>query len=182
MFQPDVVPSLPKSFPVLPAKNILHHCNYIQIKILKSVTHLTWLPPDGQFSALYHYNDQCHRSVNAVDFKARAQHYNLSIAEKEALTQLSKHRDMIIKPTDKGGAVVVWSHPLYIAEANPQLSNGRFYKHLDHDHDPLKESQHVVKSTIFGMITDNQHPPSAPSQFFSICFTRSIKQATLVDQ
>ena len=71
---------------------------------------------------------------------------------------------MVIKPADKGGAVVVWSHPLYITEANPQLSDGRFYEHLDHD--PPKERQNMVKSTIFVMVTDNQHPPSAPSRFY----------------
>ena len=71
---------------------------------------------------------------------------------------------MVIKPVDTAGAVMVWSHLLYIAEANPQLSDGRFYEHLDHD--PLKESQNMVKSTIFEMITDNQRPPSAPSRFY----------------
>lgn len=99
-----------------------------------------------------------------VDFKARAQHYNLSIAKKEALTRISKCGDMVIKPVDKGGAVVVWSHLLYLVKANPQLSNGRFCKHLDHD--PLKESQNMVISTIFEMISDNQRPPSAPSRFY----------------
>ena len=49
------------------------------------------------------------RSVNAVDFKARAQYNNLSPAEKEALIRLSKRRDIAIKAADKGGAVVVWS-------------------------------------------------------------------------
>ena len=109
----------------------------------------------------------CSRSLQwpllLVDFKAQAQHYNLSIAKKEASTWISKCRDMVIKPVDKGGAVVVWSRLLYIAEANPQLSDGRFCEHLDHD--PLKESQNMVKWTIFEMITDNQHPPSAPSRF-----------------
>ena len=50
----------------------------------------TLTPPDGQSSALDHYIDRCRRSVNAVDFKARAQYNNLSPAEKETLTRLSK--------------------------------------------------------------------------------------------
>ena len=116
----------------------------------------TWTPPDGQFSALNHYIDHCRRSVNAVDFKARAQYNNLSTAEKEALTRLSKHRDIVIKAADKGGAVMVWSHPLHITKANCQLSNGRFYECLDHD--PLKENQNVVKTTTTEMIRDNKLP------------------------
>ena len=103
--------------------------------------------------------DCCRRSVNAVDFKARAQYNNLSPAEKEALIRLSKRRDIAIKAADKGGAVVVWSRPLYITEANRQLSDGRFYERLDHD--PLKENQNVVKTTITEMISDNKLPPSA---------------------
>ena len=103
--------------------------------------------------------DCCRRSVNAVDFKARAQYNNLSPAEKEALIPLSKRRDIAIKAADKGGAVVVWSRPLYITEANRQLSDGRFYERLDHD--PLKENQNVVKTTITEMIRDNKLPPSA---------------------
>ena len=47
-------------------------------------------------------------------------------AEKEALTRLSKRRDIVIKAAYKGGAVMVWSRPLYVAEANRQLSDGRF--------------------------------------------------------
>ena len=76
----------------------------------------------------------------------------------------SSQKNMVIKPVDKGGGVVVWSHLLYIAKANPQLSDSRFCKHLDHD--PLKESQNMVKLTIFEMISDNQRPPSAPSRFY----------------
>ena len=118
-------------------------------------------PPDGPFSALDHYIDRCRRSVNAVDFKARAQYNNLWPAEKEALTRLSKRTDMVIKAADKGGAVVVRSRPLYIAEAYRQLSDGRFYERLDHD--PLKENQNVVKTAITEMIRDNKLPPSSGS-------------------
>ena len=32
-----------------------------------------------------------------------------------------------------GGDVVEWSRPLCIAEANRQLSDGRFYERIDHD-------------------------------------------------
>lgn len=53
---------------------------------------------------------------------------------------------------------MVWSRPLYIAEANRQLSDGRFYERLDHD--PLKENQNVVKTTISEMIRDDKRPPS----------------------
>ena len=86
--------------------------------------------------------------MNAVDFKARAQHYNLSIAENEALTQLAKRGDMVIESVDTGGTVMVSSLLLYIAEANPRLCDGRFYEHLDHD--PIKSVQHQFSPNNIG--------------------------------
>ena len=97
--------------------------------------------------------------MNAVNFKAKSQKNNLSPAEKAALLSLSRHSDIIIKPADKGGAVVVWSRPLYIAEANHQLADGRFYQHINQD--PIKENQRTVKSTISVMINANDLPPTA---------------------
>ena len=47
-------------------------------------------------------------------------------AERAALLQLIKRKDIVIKPADKGGAVVVWSTPLHIAEAKSQRSDSRF--------------------------------------------------------
>jgi hypothetical protein len=35
---------------------------------------------------------------------------------------------IVIKPADKGGAVVVWRRDLYLAEAERQLSNPSFYR------------------------------------------------------
>ena len=39
----------------------------------------------------------------------------------------------MIKPADKGGAVVVWRKDLYQKEAEQQLSNERFYTRLEKD-------------------------------------------------
>ena len=71
--------------------------------------------------------------MSTLDFKARTQHSNLSPTERTALLQLSKRSDIVIKPADKGGAVVIWSCPLYVAKANCQLSDVRFYERLDCD-------------------------------------------------
>ena len=76
-----------------------------------------------------------------------------------ALKYLLKRDDIVIKPADKGGTVVIWSRPLYIQEALRQLSDGRFYERLDHD--PLKEYQSKVKATVDDMISRNELPPLA---------------------
>ena len=70
---------------------------------------------------------------NALDFQTRPHQNNLSPSEKRALLHLTKWDEIIIIPADKGGAVVVWSRPLYDAETHRQLSDGRFYERLDHD-------------------------------------------------
>ena len=76
----------------------------------------TWTPPEVEFSAVDHYIDRCRRSVGALNFEARLSYNNLPQVEKEALKNLLKRDDIVIKPADKGGAVVVWSRPLYIQE------------------------------------------------------------------
>ena len=83
----------------------------------------TWTPPQGKFTAIDHYVDCCPRAVNALDFKTRTHETNLSSSEKQLL-HITKRDDIIIKPADKGGAVVVSSWPLYDAEANRQLNDG----------------------------------------------------------
>ena len=80
-------------------------------------------------------------------------------SEKQALIDLKKCDDIVIKPDDKGGAVVVWSRSLYDAEAHKQLSDGRFYERLDHN--PVKEYQQVIKSAVKQMIENNELPPLA---------------------
>ena len=59
------------------------------------------------FSVIDHDIERCRLAVYALHFKAKAQQSNLSIAEKEILAQLSNRRDIVIKPTKKGGAVVL---------------------------------------------------------------------------
>ena len=119
----------------------------------------TWTPQEGKFTAIVHYVDRCRRAVNALDFKTRTHQTNLSPSEKQALLHLTKRDDIIIKPADKGGAVVVWSRPLYDAEAHRQLSDGRFYERLSHD--PVKEYQQVLKTAVKQMIQANELPASS---------------------
>ena len=121
----------------------------------------TWTPPEGQFSAVDHYIDRCRRFVNTLDFKRSLtlRFANLSQAERLALRNLRRRTDVVIKPADKGGAVVIWAHPLYIQEAQKQLSDQRFYQKLSAD--PLQDYQRKVKSTVNEMIAKCALPPSA---------------------
>ena len=92
-----------------------------------------WTPPPGQFTAVDHYIDKCHREVNQIDFQHRLTRHNLSYDELQASRKLKNRTDVVIRKDDKGGAFVVWRTDLYIAEANGQLSDNRFYEKIPRD-------------------------------------------------
>jgi hypothetical protein len=62
-----------------------------------------------------------------------ATHDNLTRTEKDALFQLKQRQDIVIKPADKGSAVVIMDTDKYISEAHKHLSDKRFYQSLKHD-------------------------------------------------
>ena len=53
--------------------------------------------------------------------------------ERTALQNVRYNEDIIIKPADKGSAVVVMHKSAYIREAERQLSDNRFYNRTDKD-------------------------------------------------
>ena len=56
---------------------------------------------------------------------------NLSYAEREALSELRNNPDIVIKPADKGSATVIMDRSAYIAEAQRQLNNTKYYRKLE---------------------------------------------------
>ena len=60
----------------------------------------------------------CHRS-------------NLSNDERKSIKDLSQNKTIILRPADKGSAVVVWDRTDYLKEGYRQLSDNKFYKKLD---------------------------------------------------
>ena len=58
---------------------------------------------------------------------------NISRAERKAITQLTRNRNIIIKPADKGSAIVVMNRDDYISEGYKQLSDTNFYNKVDTD-------------------------------------------------
>ena len=54
-------------------------------------------------------------------------HSNTSSEDRNAIKGLQEIKDIVIKPADKGGAIVVWRRDLYFQEALRQISNTDFY-------------------------------------------------------
>lgn len=57
--------------------------------------------------------------------------YNLSRLESEAIRRLKSNTDIIIKPADKGGALVVMDKSNYLIECYRQLDDKQYYSKLD---------------------------------------------------
>lgn len=63
---------------------------------------------------------------------------------------LRKRDDIVIKPADKGGAIVVWRKDLYVEEVNKQLNNSEFYVKTTSDATPQNAAKvkHVIQDEI----------------------------------
>ena len=86
-------------------------------------------------------------------------HSNLSPSEEKALQDLKERKDIVIKPADKGGAVVVWRRDLYLQEAQRQLSDTSFYSSIPKG--VTKADNAVVRKTVKSAINDSFLPPEA---------------------
>ena len=75
---------------------------------------------------------------------------NLSRSERCAIQTLKNNKDIIIKPADKGSAVVILNTTDYISEARGQLNNTKFYKKLYHD--PTPDHNLEVKKILDEML------------------------------
>ncbi|XP_070581465.1 uncharacterized protein [Ptychodera flava] len=58
---------------------------------------------------------------------------NLSANERKSFTQLKNREDIVIKPADKGGSIVVMDTTWYATECHKQLQDTQFYEQLPCD-------------------------------------------------
>lgn len=114
----------------------------------------TWTPPST--CPALQYFEECAQRVLPQNVRNRP---NLTEEEKAALQRLRRRRDIVIKPADKGGAVVVWRRDLYIQEALRQLNNPQHYYKLVED--PTEQYTSLVASTINNFIQQQDLPPEA---------------------
>ena len=64
--------------------------------------------------------------------------FNTTKQERKAMKSLKKNQDIIIKPADKGGAIVILNKEDYIKEGMRQLSNTNHYKELEEPEKTIK--------------------------------------------
>ena len=67
--------------------------------------------------------------------------------------------DVVVKPGNKGRAVVVWAHNLYTQEAERQWSDSAFYQKLNRDHTMVHNKK--VAEVAHDAISKRELPPTA---------------------
>ena len=120
----------------------------------------SWNPKPSKNTTLESFIDLVKMDVQTAASTNIPTHNNLTPAEKGAIQELKERDDIVIKPVDKGSAVVVMDKVDYLEEANRQLTEETFYKKLDSDPTKefstritqelkiMKENSHIDKTTF----------------------------------
>lgn len=95
----------------------------------------TYIPPRNRNASLDTYCRLVDRDLRAVlkkkhEFKV---YNNLPKIERDALVELRNDQTIIVRPADKGGAIVIQNLSDYEAEIERQLGDTNFYKKLSCD-------------------------------------------------
>ena len=88
--------------------------------------------------------------------RAPANH-NLSCGEKQALAELSHNSNIVIKPADKGSAVVIQNRSDYIQEAIRQLSNSNFY--IETPEDLTEKHNKDIQNLVQDLLDNDEISP-----------------------
>ena len=94
-----------------------------------------WTPPSGQDPFLESYRSTIiHNTLKEIQ-KNKNKKYKANLKKEEwiAINTLSNNRNIVIKPADKGGNIVIMNKEDYIQEGLRQLSDHKFYETLEND-------------------------------------------------
>lgn len=109
---------------------------------------------------------QRRKLIRGKSIRLLQQKQNLSTEERHILKRITKNRNIVIKPADKGSSVVVMDKQAYIREAYRQLHDTRYYRKIP---DPLiKQNSARIQQILDDMlqqeyIDDKQHAYLSPS-------------------
>ena len=79
---------------------------------------------------------------------------NLTKEEYKAIRSLKNNKDIVIKPADKGSAIVILDKLSYINEGEKQLNNTQFYEPTDSD--LTGEVIHRINPHVHNMLQKGQ--------------------------
>lgn len=91
-----------------------------------------WMPQPQQLPGeVWDFFDKNVAAVQLTLSRAQTPRRNLTQGEVEALEELVSRRDIVIKPADKGSAVVIMDRTGYVQEGKRQLTDESFYSKLE---------------------------------------------------
>ena len=122
-----------------------------------------WIPPDGRFTPVDLFVKKWRVDIQKLNFNKSLKFSNLSKEEWTAHQNLKTRDDIVIKPAEKGGAVVVWRTNLYKQEAFRQLADTKFYAKVKKD--LTQANQKIVKDTVKKLISEQKLPSAARNLF-----------------
>ena len=113
----------------------------------------TWRGPTGPptLEAMITVNEQDYNSRPVFVDNKRS---NVSPLERQAIKELTNNPKIIIKPADKGAAVVVMNREDYLKEGYRQLTDRKFYHILDHD--PTETYRSEIANTLEDMFQNGE--------------------------
>ena len=79
--------------------------------------------------------------------------------DRNAIKRLQERKDIVIKPADKEGAIVVWRWELYFQETLRQIFNTDIY--LPTENDPAPHQQDIITDSVSELISQKSLPSSA---------------------
>ena len=116
------------------------------------------LPPEGKFKAVENYISKTSKDITSLHPRPLS-YSNISPGELSAIRSLQRRDDIVIKPADKGGKVVVWARDLYISEATRQLNNVTHYEKLSSN--SLDKDSKLIGKAIREEIASGTLPKTA---------------------
>ena len=105
----------------------------------------TWCPDKNREMVLEAYVLELEKQILSSALNKRVNR-NLTREEQQALTNLRRYNDIIIKEADKGSGVVVMDRDKYILEGMRQLNDRTVYVRLPED--PTMEMRELINSKV----------------------------------
>lgn len=87
-------------------------------------------PPLPDNTNLLEYVSRVYLELTSHNNNHTFTHNNYSSEEIASLKSLQNNEELIVKPADKGGAIVIWPKDDYLREASNQLDNTAHYKYI----------------------------------------------------
>lgn len=115
-----------------------------------------WTPKPGREKYLDMYIKAVQGDILQAFGTRRSGPPNLTRKERNALGSLGKRTDIVIKPADKGGGIVILDKDDYIQEGNRQLNNPKFYKKLSSN--PTAEHRSIIGKTLTKLTDEGELP------------------------